>query len=65
MDDPIVAEVRRIREEHAQKFNYDLDAIFADLKEREAKSKDTFVSFPAKRIPVSSRKPLTHPQDAT
>ena len=50
MDDPIVAEVRRIREEHAEKFGYDLEAIVADLQAREAQSEDVFVSFPAKRI---------------
>jgi hypothetical protein len=32
MNDPIVEEVRRFRDEHARKFNYDLDAIFDDLK---------------------------------
>ena len=32
MTDPIIEEVRRIREEHAAKFNYDPKAIFADLK---------------------------------
>lgn len=30
--DPIVDETRRIRDEHARKFNYDLRAIFEDLK---------------------------------
>ncbi|HZF12610.1 MAG TPA: hypothetical protein VFE33_27790 [Thermoanaerobaculia bacterium] len=35
-DDPIVQEVRRIREEYAAQFNYDLQAIFADLKRSEA-----------------------------
>jgi hypothetical protein len=33
--DPIVEEVRRIRRRYAERFNFDLDAIFADLKERE------------------------------
>ena len=31
-EDPIVQEVRRIREEHAARFDDDLKAIFADLK---------------------------------
>jgi hypothetical protein len=35
IDDPIVLEVRRIRQEHAAKFGYDLEAIFADLKQSE------------------------------
>jgi hypothetical protein len=33
--DPIVEEVRRIRRRYAERFNFDLDAICADLKERE------------------------------
>jgi hypothetical protein len=33
--DPIVEEVRRIRQQYAARFNYDLDAIFRDLKERQ------------------------------
>ena len=34
--DPIVEEVRRIRQEHAAQFNYDLDAIVADVRRSEA-----------------------------
>ncbi len=30
-DDPIVAEIRRHRNEYAQRFGYDLDAICHDL----------------------------------
>ena len=33
--DPIVAEVRRVREARAAKYNYDLSAICADLKKKE------------------------------
>ena len=44
MNDPIVDEVRRIRDAHAARFNYDLDAIFRDIKEREKKSGHKFVS---------------------
>jgi hypothetical protein len=45
MTDPIVDEVRRVRDAHAAQFNYDLDAIFRDIKEQERKSGRTFVSF--------------------
>ena len=31
MNDPIVEEVRKYRNEHAKRFNYDLDAICSDL----------------------------------
>ncbi len=38
MNDPIVDEVRKFRDEHALKFNYDLDAICADLMEKQKPS---------------------------
>lgn len=50
MNDPIVEEVRRVRDAHAARFNYDLDAIFRDIKEQEKKSGRTFVSFPPRRV---------------
>jgi hypothetical protein len=50
MNDPIVDEVRRVRDAHAAKFNYDLDAIFQDIKEQEKKSGLKFVSYPPRRI---------------
>ena len=48
--DPIVEEVRKGREAHAARFNYNLDAIYRDLKEQEGKSGETFTSYPAKRV---------------
>ena len=33
--DPIVEETRRMKNEYASKFNYDLQAIYQDLKELE------------------------------
>ena len=43
--DPIVDEIRRIREEHAASFNYDLRAIFEDLVERQRLSGLTYYSI--------------------
>lgn len=52
--DPIVEEIRKIRDEHAARFNYDLDAIFEDIKRSERESGRTFASPPpAPRKPVS------------
>jgi hypothetical protein len=48
--DPIVEEVRKIREEHAAKFDYDLARIFADLKEKERTSGREYVTLPPKRL---------------
>jgi len=42
--DEIVEEIHRIREEHAKSFNYDLDAIFADLQKKQAESGREIVS---------------------
>ena len=50
MNDPIVDEVRRVRDAHAARFNYDLDAIFRDIKEQEKNSGRTFISFPPRRF---------------
>jgi hypothetical protein len=48
--DPIVEEVRKIREEHAARFAYDLKAIYEDLKETERRSGRKTVSLPPKRV---------------
>ncbi len=37
-DDPIVAEVRRVRDQLARKFNYDIHAIFEDLRRRQGRT---------------------------
>jgi hypothetical protein len=47
VNDPIVDEVRRVRDAYAARFNYDLDAIFRDIKEQEQKSGRGLVSFAA------------------
>ncbi len=38
MIDPIVEEVRKYRDEHARKFNYNLDMICEDLRCRHAQN---------------------------
>ena len=53
--DPIVEEVRKSRDAHAKKFNYDLQAIFEELKKQEKASGRQFVSLPPKLVkPVDS-----------
>ncbi|MHC5114004.1 MAG: hypothetical protein ACYTGP_06200 [Planctomycetota bacterium] len=47
--DPIVEEVRRARNAHASKFNYDLDAIFEDLRSRQESSGRQYVTHPPRR----------------
>jgi hypothetical protein len=49
MTDPIVDEVRQVRDAHAARFNYDLEAIFRDIKEREKRSGLVFVNGVARQ----------------
>jgi hypothetical protein len=49
-EDPIVAEVRQVREAHAARFGHDLTSIVRDIQERERASGQTFVSLPPRRI---------------
>ena len=48
-DDPIVAEVRRIRHEHEERFKYDLDLIAKDLKAKEQASGRLYINLPPRR----------------
>jgi hypothetical protein len=59
MNDPIVDEVRRIRDAHAAKFNYDLDAIFRDIKEQEKKSGRKYVNFADDTVAPQQTTPST------
>ena len=43
-EDPIVAEVHRTREMLAAKFNFDIEAFFADIQKRQAALGDRLVS---------------------
>ena len=49
-EDPIVAEVRRIRQEHAARFGYDLDLIVEDLKAQEQASGRQYIRLPFRRL---------------
>ena len=54
-NDPIVEEVRKVRNAHARKFNYDLQAIVADLRKQQKASKRKFVT-------LTPKKPIVFPQ---
>jgi hypothetical protein len=47
-DDPIVDEVRRVREQYAKQFAYDLGAMADDLRKREQEHRERLVTFPPK-----------------
>ena len=48
--DPIVEEVRAIRDAYARSLNYDLVAIVADLHARQAEHAHLIVNLPPKNI---------------
>jgi hypothetical protein len=51
--DPIIAELRAIRREYAARFNYDVDAMFRDIRARQEASGREYVRLPPRR-PVSA-----------
>ncbi len=56
-DDPIVASVRKVREELAAAFDYDVHAIFADLRRREADLGARLVRQPQTQRPSQAMHP--------
>ena len=57
MMDPIVDEVRKARQEHAQKFNNNLDDICNDLKRIEKECGHKIVSLQPKLLTKQSHNP--------
>jgi hypothetical protein len=55
-EDPIVAEVHRTREELAAKFNFDVKAIVADIRERQAALGSRLVSLAKPAEAATGRK---------
>ena len=49
-NDPIVAEVRAIRDELAAQCGYDIKEIFRRLREQQAKSDLKYVRYQARRV---------------
>ena len=49
-DDPIVAEARRIREEHTARFGYDLDLIVEYPKAQEKASDRQYIELLSRRL---------------
>ena len=47
--DPIIAETRAARDEYARQFNYNADAIFEDLIQKQAMHQERVVSLPPRK----------------
>jgi len=46
--DPIVAEVRAVRDKHAAQFGYNIKEIFRDLKAQQQSSGRKYVQYPSR-----------------
>ena len=62
IDDPIVEEVRKIRQAIAAKFNYNINAIVEDARKREGTSGHP-IAQPRKRRPKPDAGPSSKPTD--
>lgn len=60
-EDPIVAEVHRTRKMLAAKFNFDIDAIFADMQKRQAALGERLVSPKTQAEPPAEADRGRHP----
>ncbi len=54
--DPVVEEIRRYREEYAEKFDFDLEKIFLDLRRQQEETPGPVVSF-SHKTPTATTPP--------
>jgi hypothetical protein len=54
--DPVIAEIRAVREAYAEKFAGDIKAMVADIRTRQQQGGRKVISRPPKRLPVSQAK---------
>ena len=59
--DPIIAELRAIREAYAARFDYDVEAMFRDIRARQEASGREYVRLRARRT-AGDRSPETSPR---
>ena len=58
MRDPIIEEMRKLREEYAAQFNHDSNAIFDDIIKRQSRGGKKLVTFPARKPNPSVKRPM-------
>ena len=59
-EDPIVAEVHRIRQELSARFDFDIHAMFADMRKRQATLGSRLVSLVKPAEPTPEADPGRH-----
>lgn len=53
--DPIIAELRAIRQEYAARFDYDVDAMFRDIRARQKASGQEYVRLTTRHPSATAR----------
>ena len=48
--DAIIAELRTVRDEHAARFDYDVEAIFRDIRAMQNSSDREYVRYPSRPV---------------
>ena len=56
--DPVIAEVRAVRDGFAARSNYDVGAIFRRIRQMQDESEREYVTYPARRIVEGSDESL-------
>ena len=56
-NDPIVSEVRTIRDKHAAQFGYNLKKIFHDIREKQKASGREYVQYPFRPVVTTTATP--------
>lgn len=64
MKDPIVEEVRKARQAHAEEFNHDFAAICRDLRRIESECGNPVVSLPPRLLGEASSRPPSSAAEA-
>ena len=62
--DPIISEVWAARDAHAARFDYDVTAIFRDIRAMQEKSGREYVRLPARPVVASDAPSGSHARDA-
>jgi len=52
--DPVIAEVHAVRDDHAARFEYNLPAIFRDIRSMQNSSGKEFVRYPTRKVSAKS-----------
>ena len=57
--DPIIDELRAVRDEHAARCGYDVEEIFRDIRARQEASGREYVRLPARPAVAAAEDPAT------